>query len=160
MTDDRESHLRLASSRPMSVLPGGRSDTEDPDEDPLAPGTPRPALTSISVRRTGGSVSATCSLALAGKVLTGSATRTDADRERAIALATLDALRPLLPENVDVESAQVIAIPGRKVALTVLEFPDETRPYQVLVGSALVRGDVEDALARSVLSALNRRLNS
>jgi hypothetical protein len=58
-----------------------------------------------------------------------------------------------------VESTQVIAIPGRRIAVTVVEFPDESQAYQVLVGSALVRGDVEDALARSVLSALNRRLN-
>jgi hypothetical protein len=90
--------------------------------------------------------------------MSGQAVREDGDRERAIAQATLDALRPLLPESVDVESTQVIAIPGRRIAVTVVEFPDESQAYQVLVGSALVRGDVEDALARSVLSALNRRL--
>lgn len=160
MTDERNSHLRLASSRPMAVLPGGLGDVEDPGDEPLAQGTPRPALTSISVRRSGSTITATASLALGGKVLTGSASRDDADRERAIALATLDALRPFLPEAVDIESAQVVPIPGRKVALTVVAFPDESQPYQVLVGSALVRGDVEDALARSVLSALNRRINS
>ena len=93
---------------------------EDPADEALPPGTPRPALTSISVRRSGASV---------------------------------------LASAVDVESTQVIAIPGRRIAVTVVEFPDESQPYQVLVGSALVRGDVEDALARSVLSALNRRLN-
>ncbi len=126
----------------------------------LPSGTPRPALTSISVRRAGQTLIATTSLALSGRVLSGTASRTDGDRERAIALATLDALRPLLPDAVEVESAQVVAIPGRRVALTVVEFPDESDQYQVLVGSALVRGDMEDALARSVLSALNRRLDS
>jgi hypothetical protein len=105
-------------------------------------------------------VAASTSLALEGRVLSGSATRDDGDRQRAIALATLDALRPLLPPGTDVESAQVVAIPGRKVALTVVEFPDEPRGYEVLVGSALVRGDEEDALARSVLSAFNRRINN
>ncbi len=133
---------------------------EDPADEPLAPGTPRPALTTISVRRSGTSVLASATLTLRGTQLTGQAVREDGDRERAIALATLDALRPLLPESVDVESTQVIAIPGRRIAVTVVEFPDEDQPYQVLVGSALVRGDVEDALARSVLSALNRRLNT
>lgn len=158
MTDEHDSHLRLASSRPMAMIPGGLD--EDPVDEPLALGTPRPALTSISVRRSGSSVTASATLALTGQVLTGSASRDDGDRERTIALATLDALRPLLPEAVDIESAQVVTIPGRAVALAVVEFPDESRPNQLLVGSALVRGDVEDALARSVLSALNRRLNS
>jgi len=132
----------------------------DPADEALVPGTPRPALTSISVRRSGTSVLASASLTLRGAHLHGQAVRDDGDRERAIALATLDALRPLLPETVDVESTQVVAIPGRRIAVTVVEFPDESQAYQVLVGSALVRGDVEDALARSVLSALNRRLNT
>lgn len=131
---------------------------EDPADEALASGTPRPALTSISVRRSGASVLASASLTLRGTFMSGQAVREDGDRERAIAQATLDALRPLLPESVDVESTQVIAIPGRRIAVTVVEFPDESQAYQVLVGSALVRGDVEDALARSVLSALNRRL--
>ncbi len=157
---EQKGRLTLASSRRISVLRGGLDDIEDPADEALASGTPRPALTSISVRRSGQTLTATTSLALTGRVLSGSATCTDGDRERAVALATLDALRPLLPEPVDVQSATIVAIPGRKVALTVVEFPDEPAPYQLLVGSALVRGDVEDALARSVLSALNRRLDS
>lgn len=139
---------------PASLLSG-----VDPADEALVPGTPRPALTSISVRRSGASVLASAALTLRGTELHGQAVRDDGDRERAIALATLDALRPLLPEAVDVESTQVVTIPGRRIAVTVVEFPDESQAYQVLVGSALVRGDVEDALARSVLSALNRRLN-
>ena len=144
----------------MSVLRGGLDDMHDPADEPLASGTPRPALTSISVRRSGLTLTATTSLALTGRVLSGSATCTDDDRELAIARATLDALRPLLPGPADVDSATIVSVPGRKVALTVIAFPDEPAPYQLLVGSALVRGDVEDALARSVLSALNRRLDS
>ena len=160
VNDERDPHLRLASSRPLTVLAGGFGDFDDPGDEPLAPGTPRPALTSICVRRSGGSVTATTSLAMEGMVLSGTATREDADRERTIALATLDALRPLLPEAADIESSQIVAISGRKVALTVVAFPDDAGQFEVLVGSALVRGDVEDALARSVLSALNRRLTS
>lgn len=159
MTDDRDSHLRLASSRPMSVLPGGLDGSQDPGDEPLTEGTPRPALTSISVHRSGSTVTATATLALAGKVLTGAATREDADRDRAIAEATLDALRPLLPKGVGIESAQVVNLPARRVAVTVVVFPAAAEASQVLVGSALVRGDAEDALARCVLSALNRRIS-
>jgi len=160
VSDQRNGHLRLASDPPLALLRAASGESEDPADEPLPAGTPRPALTSISVRRSGQTLIATTSLALSGRVLSGTASRTDGDRDRAIALATLDALRPLLPDAVEIESAQVIAIPGRKVALTVVEFPDEAHQYQVLVGSALVRGDLEDALARSVLSALNRRLDT
>ncbi|MCU0279385.1 MAG: hypothetical protein MUF33_07115 [Candidatus Nanopelagicales bacterium] len=131
----------------------------DPADDPLSAGTPRPALTAISVKRAGSEVSATASLTLGGRTMTGRATRHDGDRERTIATATLAALTDMLPTGVELESSQVIAIPGRTVALTVVRFPDGSGRQQPLVGSALVRGEVEDALARSVLSALNRRLN-
>lgn len=144
----------------MAVLPGGLADSGDPADEPLAAGTPRPALTSISVRHSGRRVTATAALALTGQVLTGHATREDADRVLAIAQATLDAVRPLLTDTVDVESAQVQPVPGREVAVTVLHLGAETPSDQVVVGSALVRGDVEDAVSRSVLSALNRRLQA
>lgn len=144
----------------MALLPGGQLDSGDPAEEPLPAGTPRPALTSITVQRSGGRVSATAALALTGQVLTGRATRDDGDRVLAIAQATLAAVQPLLAAPADVESAQVIAVPGRQVAVTVLTLAAESGTGQVLVGSALVRGDLEDALARSVLSALNRRLSS
>lgn len=144
----------------MAVLPGGLGKSEDPVDEPLALGTPRPALTSISVRRSGSTLVATTSLALGGRVLSGTATDHDGDRERVVAHATLDALRPLLTDRAEIESAQVVQLPGRRVALSVVVLPGAAREYQVLVGSALVRGDVEDALARSVLSALNRRLDS
>lgn len=160
MSDERDTHLRLASSRPMAVLPGGLADSGDPAEEPLPAGTPRPALTSISVRRSGRRVSATAALALTGQVLTGHASREDSDRALAIAQATLDAVRPLLEHAAEVESAQVVTVPGREVALTVLNLSAGSLPGRVLVGSALIRGDLEDALARSVLSALNRRLKS
>ena len=52
----------------------------------------------------------------------------------------------------------MIEIGGRDVSLTILRLDSED-PAEILVGSAIIRGDVEDATARSVLSALNRRLS-
>lgn len=118
-----------------------------------------PTLISIAVRRTAGALTAATSLCLRGITVHGSADRDDDDRERAIATATLDAVREMLPAGVRVESAQVIAVPGRTVAISVLEFPDGKGRTRPLVGSALVTGEVEDALALSVLAALDRRLN-
>lgn len=111
-----------------------------------------PTSIAISVRRSGGSLTAQTTLTYDDRVLTGHAHRDDDNRVRAIAEATLDALRDVTPSSL--ESAQVLAVPGRKVAVAVVEFPDAQGSYEAYVGSALVRGEVEDALARSVLDAV------
>ena len=46
----------------------------------------------------------------------------------------------------------------REVAVTTLCLTIPRLGDQALCGSALVRGDEEDAVARSVLAAVNRRL--
>ena len=47
----------------------------------------------------------------------------------------------------------------REVALSVITLEIPRLGEQVLCGSALVRGDEEDAVARSVLAAVNRKLS-
>jgi hypothetical protein len=75
-----------------------------------------------------------------------------------VAQATLRALSELLGSSANVESAQVVSAGTREVALTVLTVSVPRLGEQLLTGSALVRGDESDAVARSVLDALNRRL--
>ena len=75
---DSRDHLRLASSRPLLLIDG--SGYSDPAEEPLAFGTPRPALTSIAVKLDGDRVEATATLALNGRVLTGQSIGDAADR--------------------------------------------------------------------------------
>lgn len=81
-------------------------------------------------------------------------------RHRLVASATVDALRQLLPaaECLDVDSAQIVRIGIHDVAVvTVVAVvpPDE----QVISGSAVVRLHQEqEAVARAVLDATNRRL--
>jgi hypothetical protein len=111
-----------------------------------------PTSIAISVRRSGTTLSAHTTLTYPEAVLVGEMRRDDDNRVRAIAQATLEALRDIAPGTV--ESAQVLAVPGRKVAVTVVEFPAAHGGYDAFVGSALVRGEVEDALARSVLDAI------
>ncbi len=123
----------------------------------------RPVLTAptaitISVRRSGSTLSAHTTLTYPDAVLAGEAHRGDDNRMRAIAQATLDALRDVAGGSL--ESAQIIAVPGRKVAVTVVEFPDAQGSYVAFVGSALVRGEVEDALARSVLDAITDHIDN
>jgi hypothetical protein len=57
-----------------------------------------------------------------------------------------------------VESATIVATGAREVALSVLTIMVPRTGEQVLTGSAAVRGDEADAVARSVLAALNRQL--
>jgi hypothetical protein len=83
-----------------------------------------------------------------------------ATRHRLVALAALDALRQLGPsaESLDIETAQVVRVGTYDVAVVAVVFikpPGE----QIVSGSAVVRdAKPEDAIARAVLDATNRRL--
>lgn len=153
--------LRIASSQPLSLV--NHPSNTDPAEDPLAFGTPRPALTSIALRSEGDRIEATATLALDGRILSATTHGDASDRTAVVARTTLSALEPLLDCPAFVESAEIMDIAGRDVALCIvgLEAPNGTAgpALSVLVGCALVRGDLEDATARSVLSALNRRVS-
>lgn len=156
-------HLRLASSqetsdrdrdRRFAVVDGQRS--SDPAVDPLQEGTPRPALTSIAVKTTDDRVEATASLALSGRVLTGTSAGPIGDRTAIVAAATVSAVAALVDASAELDTARIVELDGHLLAISVVRLPDESPEF--LVGSAVVRGDEEDATARSVLSALNRRL--
>jgi hypothetical protein len=128
------------------------------DGDPVLP---RPAIGSIMVRTAGTEAEALVTVAATGGHLfegrvVGPGTATQ--RHRLVAQATLRALGELLGSNAEVESAQVVAAGEREVALTVLTVTIPRLGEQLLTGSALVRGDENEAVARSVLAALNRRL--
>ena len=81
-------------------------------------------------------------------------------RNRAVAQATLEALRQLVPaaESADVETAAFVPLGHRQVAVATLVFV--VPPHEEIVsGSAVVRGGNEaEALSRAVLDATNRRL--
>jgi len=157
--DEGRDHLRLASSRPFVVLDG--SGYPDPIDEPLAEGTPRPALTSIAVRADGGRLEVTTTLALNGRIINGQCIGDASDRTAIIASATLGAVAGLLDCTAIVESALIVDVAGFDAAVTVLrlESGSDDGTGELLVGSALVRGDSEDATARSVLCALNRRIS-
>lgn len=81
-------------------------------------------------------------------------------RHRLVAAATVDALRQLAPgaECLDVDAAQIVRVGVHDVAvvsIVAVSPPDE----YVMSGSAVVRlGQDQDAVARAVLDATNRRL--
>jgi hypothetical protein len=80
-------------------------------------------------------------------------------QRRATARATLEALRPLLGRElaVELEGVDVTEVVGAPVAVTLVHFRTP-RGELTVAGSALVRGSEPDAVARSVLDALNRTI--
>jgi len=81
----------------------------------------------------------------------------NAGRRRAVARATLNAIRPLLSGGraVEIEGVEVAEVLGHDVAMCFVHFHT---PHGELTncGSAMVRGDESDAVARAVLDAVNR----
>jgi hypothetical protein len=120
----------------------------------------RPAIAAIMVRSGGGLTEASVTLAAGDQLFEGKASGPGgpSHRSRIVAIATLDALSDLLGQTCEVESAAVVSTGSREVALAVLTLLVPRTGEQVLTGCALVRGDEADAVARAVLSALNRQL--
>jgi hypothetical protein len=129
----------------------------------IAPvGHARVAIGAISSEQTGLRSQVRVTLKQADAETTGFSEGSIAEtsRNRAVAQATLEALRQLVPaaESADVEMAAVVPLGHRHVAVATLVFvvpPHE----EVVSGSAIVRGGNEaEALSRAVLDATNRRL--
>lgn len=78
--------------------------------------------------------------------------------EKLVARAVVDALSPLTASVSEVDEVRVVDGVAR-IALVALRLPSP-RGDMVVSGSAPVRGDVGDAIARATLSALNRFLRA
>ena len=120
----------------------------------------RPAIAAIMVRSGKGETEASVTLAAGDRLFEGNSSGPagHSHRARLVAVATLDAVDDLLGHPCEVESASIVATGTREVALSVLTLSVPRTGEQVLTGCAVVRGDEADAVARSVLAALNRQL--
>ena len=115
----------------------------------------RRKLSSIATERTATRFKARVCLELGGDVLIG---EDDSPSEksfehRSIARATLQSVRELLDHPVDLDSVDVLQAGAAHLAVVTLR-----RNGSTLVGSALIRLDHHDAIARATLDALNRQL--
>lgn len=117
----------------------------------------RRRLSSISTERSEEGFKARVALELAGDVLVGESAGPIARQfeHRSVAQATLEGLHELLEEPVDLESVEMYPAAGDQMAVVTLS--SSAGP---LVGSALVRLDDHDAIARATLDALNRVLTA
>jgi hypothetical protein len=128
-------------------------------EDTTEPVT-RPAIAAIMVRSGHGETQASVTLTIGDQVFDGTSTGPAglSHRARLVAVATLEAVSELLGQPCEVESSAIVATGTREIALSVLTMVVPRTGEQVLTGAAVVRGDEADAVARSVLAALNRQL--
>jgi hypothetical protein len=120
----------------------------------------RVLIATINAQTTGLESTATVTLAAGGTLYDGTATApaTASSRPRLIARATLNAVAALMPVGAcDIEYAQIAQVGGRGVAVSIVQVLTPNGEA-IVTGSALVRADEADAVVRSVLDALNRRL--
>jgi len=146
--------------RIVSVVQLGPNGSEPAATDAPTP-VERLQIAAIETSSSGMRASIRVTLAYGDTEATGFAEGTiaAATRPRLVASATLDALRQLEPkaERLDVAGAELTSVGGADLAvitLTVVEPPLERQ----LTGSAVVHHLADDAVVRSVLDAVNRRL--
>jgi hypothetical protein len=120
----------------------------------------RVAITAVMVRAAGSTAEAVVTLTVGNRRLEGRASGPVAmtHRARLIATATANAVQNLLRTSCEIAVAELHVIGGHELATTIIAITEEPAGEQFVAGSALIRGDESDAIARSVLSALNRRL--
>ena len=120
----------------------------------------RPMISEIGVRSTGSEIEVEVRLELDGDTFVGieRGAAAASARPRLVASATLSALDELLGLPAAVESSAVVDTGTHAVALVVITLSVPRLGAQSLAGSAVIRGDETDAVARAVLAAVNRRL--
>ena len=159
---DREIDHRIISVVQIGDAPPIEIETDDRVAPPVeeAESPHRPVVSAVGMRISDQRATATVSLRAGTDVYEGTATGSAAasQRPRIAAMATLDALGELLGMACEIESAELSGAGSHQVALVVLSLSVPRVGQQLLTGSAVVRSDPVDAMARSVLAALNRQL--
>ncbi|HEV7754568.1 MAG TPA: hypothetical protein VGO94_01795 [Mycobacteriales bacterium] len=134
-------------------------DDEDVAEITPASAAPRPVVSAVGVQTSGETVQAEiCIRAGAAEYLGSASGLAITGRPRVVASATLKATESLLGLSAELQYVDVVLAGRFKVALCVVAVVGLAGPH-VVSGSALVRHDESDAVARAILDALNRRLS-
>ncbi|HET8614590.1 MAG TPA: hypothetical protein VFL94_03620 [Actinomycetales bacterium] len=122
----------------------------------------RPVIASVSMLTAQQEATASVTIGVGDDRYDGTARGSSAlsGRSRLVAVATIHALDELLGLPCEVESAQLVTAGAHEAALVVLSLTVPRVGQQLLSGSAVVRADPTDAIARAVLAALNRQLTT
>ena len=134
-------------------------------DDPLVEGdihesTPRVALIRLTADVAGHSSDIKVQLSAGSEQLVGHNHGPASSSMRLVARAVVEAVTKLLGDSaLEVEFAEVLAAGGHTVAIAILRLSSR-KGDQVVSGSAVVRNDGNDAMARATLSALNRLIGN
>lgn len=117
------------------------------------PGAGRRRLSSLGLDRSDDRFSVRAALELSGDILVGESVSPQGKlfERRTIAEAIVNGAHELLAFAIDVQRVYIIPDAESAIAVVVL-----ARGSEVIVGSAVVRNDEYDAIARATLDALNR----
>ena len=133
------------------------------DERQVLPAAGRVRLLQVTTVQSGKGLVAEVALAFDDEEARGSAegAATSAGYVRSVARATLAAFNDLIATDITLElrDAAIVAVGGQDLAVTVVELRDG-RGEELRSGTALVREPAGDAIARSVLAALNRTVET
>jgi hypothetical protein len=116
-------------------------------------GSSRRKLTSLSLDRTTDTFSVRAALELSGDVLMGESASPQGKlfERKTIAEAIVKGSAELVGFPLEVQRVYVLSDVDNEIAIVVL-----ARDIEIIVGSAVVRHDEHDAIARATLDALNR----
>lgn len=135
---------------------GSHGSDEEEDEMPTATETHRLVLDTVHLALRAHGTSVGVDLLAGNERLRGTAGPVPATGVLAgVVDATIDALRQRLPQQLTTVVADVVEAGGDEIAIATLVVADGRSRHR-LTGSAIVRGNVEDAMARATLDATNR----
>ena len=144
------------------VHPGGEELRRERSRSPVTTAEPRPRIRDLDVRRGVSEAEVTAILHLNGVEAIGRVRAVPTTRGvlRGVAEATVAALRDLSNTTLvlGVDSVSQVAPAQDTATVNVLLTYLSERDEETLVGCSLVRGDLERAVMRATLDAVNRRL--
>lgn len=135
---------------------GGALPRSDQPVAPEAAGIPRAAIVRLVTETASFTTEVRVGIAINANERAGMARGPSTAGLRLVANATIDAVAEMLHASaVEVTSAELVTVGSVQVAVAVVRLAT-SRGEQTLVGSAVVRKDANDAVARATLDALNR----
>lgn len=154
--------VQLEEAAPATAPVEQNSDTTSSTPAPAAPvvDSRRPAIVRLVTETAAFTTEVRIGIQVDGHERAGIARGPSTSGLRLVAGATIDAVGELLQASaVEVQSAELMTVGSVQMAVVVLRLAT-SRGEQLLTGSAIVRKDANDAVARATLDALNRVLNA
>lgn len=122
----------------------------------VVPAEPRPAIVRLQTETASFTTEVRVAIQVNSHEKAGAARGPSTSGLRLVASATIDAVTDLLNASaVEVQTAELLTVGNVQVAVVVLRLAT-SRGEQLLTGSAIVRKDANDAIARATLDGLNR----